>query len=80
MSIRLATGQYEQFRYTITLDDGQVRLNWDFTHLGKIENAQMWFASVDDAKLELHIAMRRYMDKLQAHKPLDNSQPTGYEV
>lgn len=80
MAIRLDTGQFEQMRYTITLDDGQVRLNWDFTHLGKVESAQMWFASVDDAKLELHIAIRRYMDKLQAYKPLGNSSKTGYEV
>lgn len=68
MAIRLVTGQYEQLQYTITLEDAQVRLNWNSTHLGKVENAQLWFLSVDDAKQELNQVMRRYMDKLEKLK------------
>lgn len=68
MAIQLVTGQYEQLQYTITLEDAQVRLNWNATHLGKVENAQLWFSSVDDAKHELNQVMRRYMDKLEKLK------------
>ena len=67
MTTRITSASYQKMRWTITAEADMVRLNWDRTHNGLIENSQRWFGSVAQAQEELDRALEEYRQMLNAH-------------
>jgi len=68
MTTRITSASYHNMRWTITAEQDMIRLNWDRTHNGLVENSQRWFATVAQAQAELDRMLEEYRQMLIAYE------------
>ena len=68
MATRITSASYKKMHWTITAEGDMIRLNWDRTHNGRVENCQRWFSTVAQAQEELDRALLDYQYMVMAYE------------